>query len=165
GGIAHRGIGLIKPVLAVALVARLALLARIAALALVAALVGTHAALSQLLLQLLETIAQRLLILLQVAHALVALFAAHAVAARVLALLEGLVAQLLLLADHVAELVERLLHLVVALAGLRHLQLAHDIAKALERVQRSLAVTLDLPQKTVEIALGQKFLVGVERTR
>src|SRR5262249_39909861 len=80
GGIAHLGISLIKAVLAVALIALLALLALlagIAALALVAALLGAHATLGQVILQLPETVAQRLLVLLQVAHALVALLAAH----------------------------------------------------------------------------------------
>src|SRR5262249_29452664 len=146
GGIAHRGIGFTQTILTVALVAALSgltLLTLIAALALVAALAGPHAALGKLVLQLLQPVAQRLLVLLQVAHALVALLAAHAVAPRILALLEGLVAQLLLFADHVAEFVERLLHLVVAaLAGLRHLQLAHDVAEALERLHGSLAVAL-----------------------
>jgi hypothetical protein len=76
-------------------------------------------------------VAQALLVLLQVAHALVALLAALAVAPGILALLVGLVAQLLLLADHVAELVQRLLHLVVAaLAGLRHLQVSPASAGA-----------------------------------
>ena len=51
---------------------------------------------------------------------LAAFAAALTFAARILALPEGLVAQLLLLADHVAELVERLLHVAVAaLTGLR----------------------------------------------
>ena len=54
---------------------------------------------------------------------LVALLAAHAIAPRVLPLLERLVAQLLLLADHVAQFIERLLHVAVAaLPRLRHLQ-------------------------------------------
>src|SRR5215831_387121 len=90
-----------------------------------------QALLAQLLHQLLELIAQRLLISAQLAHlvallallALLTLFAllaalaalaALAVAPLVLALLERAVAQLLLLADHVAELVERGHHVVVA---------------------------------------------------
>src|SRR5436190_12029018 len=56
GGVAHRVVGLIEAILAVALIARLPLLARVAALA------GTHAALGKLFLQLLETVAQRLLV-------------------------------------------------------------------------------------------------------
>src|SRR5436190_134996 len=55
-----------------------------------------------------------LLILLQIAHALIALLATHAIPPRILALLEGLVAQLLLLANHVAKLVQRLLHVGIA---------------------------------------------------
>src|SRR5439155_2592830 len=117
GGIAHCVIGLIEPVLAIALVAALALLHALFAaltlltlLALLAALARPHAALGEFFLQFLEPIAQALLVLLQVAHALVALLAARAVAPGILALLVGLVAQLLLLADHVAELVQRLLH-------------------------------------------------------
>ena len=74
--------------------------------------------LSQLFEQLVEPVAQRLLVLLQIAELLLAL-AALLVAALVLALLEGLVAQLLLLADHVAELVERRHHVVVALIAHR----------------------------------------------
>ena len=51
----------------------------------------------------------------------------------ILALLVGLVAQLLLLADHVAEFVQRLLHLVVAaLAGLRHLQVLQHLLELLQ---------------------------------
>src|SRR5215472_3005276 len=75
-----------------------------------------EALLAQLLHQLLELIAQCLLILAQLAHlvallalltllALLAALAALAVAPLVLALLERAIAQLLLLADHVAEFV------------------------------------------------------------
>src|SRR5262249_41021377 len=83
GGIAHCRIGLVEPVLAVALLAALTLLALpllIAALTLLAALARSHAALGKLFLQFLQPVAQPLLVLLQVAHALVALLAAHAVA-------------------------------------------------------------------------------------
>ncbi len=67
--------------------------------------------------------------------------AAHAVAPGVLALLEGLVAQLLLLADHVVELVERLLHVVVAaLAGLRHLQVLQHLLQLIEQLAGALLV-------------------------
>src|ERR1700722_9504443 len=110
-GIAHRAVGLAEAVLAVAIVSLfvlLALLTLLAALALLALLALSQAALGKLLLQLLQPVAQALLVLLQGAHALVALLlAARPVAPRILALLEGLVAQLLLLADHVAEFVER----------------------------------------------------------
>src|SRR5207249_9269887 len=78
GGVAHRVIGLIEPVLAIALVAALTLLALtllalFAALALLAALARPHAALGEFFLQFLQAIAQALLVLLQIAHALVAL--------------------------------------------------------------------------------------------
>src|SRR5262249_12547309 len=107
-GIAHGVIGLLEPVLAITLLARLTLAllhALVAALTLLAALARPHAALGEFFLQFLEPVAQAVLVLLQVAHALVALLAAHAVAPRILALLVGLVTQLLLLADHVAKLV------------------------------------------------------------
>src|SRR4030088_1058399 len=142
GGIVHRRIGFAETVLTVALVAlpdflaRLALLAALpflTALALVTALALPHAALGQLFLQSLEPVAQALLVLLQIAHALIALLAAHAVAPRILALFEGLVAQLLLLADHIAKLVQRLLHVLVAgLTGLRHLQIFQHLLQLLK---------------------------------
>ena len=113
----------------------LALLTLFAALAFLAALARTHAALGELFLQFLQAVAQALLVLLQVAHVLLALLAAHAIAPRILALLVGLVAQLLLLADHVAELVQRLLHVVVAaLAGLRHLQVFQHLLQLFEQL-------------------------------
>ncbi len=88
-----------------------------------------------MVLQLLEAVAQILLILLQIAHTLLALLAAAALVALVLALLEGLVAQLLLLADHVAKLVQRLIHLAVAaLAGLRHLQVFQHLLHLFEQL-------------------------------
>src|SRR6185437_9868850 len=98
-GVTHGAVGLAEAILAV-----ITLVAPLLLLVLVALLARSHAALGELLLQFLQAVAQALLILLQVAHVLVAvLLAAHAVAPRVLALLEGLVAQLLLLADHVVE--------------------------------------------------------------
>src|SRR5437763_5031429 len=111
-GIAHRGVRLAEPVFAIALLialfallALLTLLAPLAALVFLATLPLPHAAFGQLLLQFLEPVAHPLLILLQIAHALIALLAAHAIPPRILALFEGLVAQLLLLADHIAKLV------------------------------------------------------------
>src|SRR4029077_12856925 len=89
-----------------------------------------EALLAQLLHQFLELIAQRLLILAQLAH-LVALLAlltllallaalsalpALAVVPLVLTLLEGAVAQLLLFADHVPELIQRRHHVVIAIS-------------------------------------------------
>src|SRR5260370_12134409 len=108
-GIAHRGIGFAEAGLALAL---LGVLSRLPLLTLLAALALSHAALCKLVLQLLEPFTQAILLLLQIAHALIALLAAHAIAPRILALLEGLVAQLLLLPDHVTKFVQRLLHLV-----------------------------------------------------
>src|SRR3984957_15962720 len=141
-GIAHRAVGLAEAVLAVAIVslfvllALLTLLALLAALALLALLALPETALGKLLLQFLQPVAQALLILLQIAHALVALLlAAGAVAPRILALLEGLVAQLLLLADHVAEFVQRLFHVAVAgLSGLRHLQVFQHFLQLFEQL-------------------------------
>src|SRR6185437_17132340 len=104
-GIAHRGLGITEAVAIVALllavVALLALLPLLAALALIHL---AHAAPGEFLLQFLQPVAQALLVLLQIAHALIILLAVLAIAPRILALLEGLVAQLLLLADHVVEL-------------------------------------------------------------
>src|SRR6266478_3505180 len=127
----HRAVGFAEAVLAVAL---LGVLARLPLLTLLAALALSHAALGKLLLQLLEPIAQAFLILLQIAHALIALLAAHAITPRILTLLEGLVAQLLLLADHVAKLVQRLLHVAVTLAGLRHLQVFQHLLQLFEQL-------------------------------
>src|ERR1700733_3647798 len=122
-GIAHGAIGRAEAILVIALaVAVLTWL--LALLTLLTALARSHAALGQFFLQLLQPVAQTLLILLQIAHALIALLlvAALAVAPRILALLERFVAQLLLLADHVAEFVQRLLHVIAGLAGLGELQ-------------------------------------------
>ena len=114
-GIAHCGVRLAEPVFAIALLialfalltllSLLTLLAPLAALVFLATLPLPHAAFGQLLLQFLQPVAQPLLILLQIAHALIALLAAHAIPPRILALLESLVAQLLLLTDHIAKLV------------------------------------------------------------
>ena len=142
-----------------------------ALLALLAALALPHAALGQFLLQLLEPVAQALLILLQVAHALVALLAALAVAPRILAFLVGLVAQLLLLADHVAELVQRLLHVAVAgLAGLRHLQVFQHLLQLLEQLLGRILVAgarqaLHAVDHVLEILLAQHLGIGIERPR
>src|ERR1700722_13889393 len=133
-GVTHRIVGLAVAGLWIAVLTLLALLALLALLPLLAALALPHAALGKLFLQFLEPIAQALLILLQVAHALVAL-AALPVAPRILALFEGLVAQLLLLADHVAEFIQRLLHIAVAgLARLRHLQVFQHLLQLIEQL-------------------------------
>ena len=81
-------------------------------------------ALAQLFHQFLELIAQRLLILAKLPHlaaalaflALLSALSAQPVTTLVLTLLESTVAQLLLLADHVAKLVQRRHHVVVAVA-------------------------------------------------
>ena len=154
-----------------ALLTLFAALALLAALAFFAALTRSHAALGQFLLQLLQAVAQPLLVLLQVAHALVALLAAHAVAPRILALLEGLVAQLLLLADHVAELVERLLHLAVAaLPGLRHLQVFQHLLQLLQQLLRGILVAgarqpLQPVEHALEILLAHHPRIRIERAR
>src|SRR5205085_467369 len=110
-GVTHGAVGIIQPVAAVTLiaiallgalsvVALLALLTLLAFLALLPVLALPHAALGELILQFLEPVAQSLLVLREIVHALVLvalLVAAHVVAAGILALLEGLVAQLLLL--------------------------------------------------------------------
>ena len=173
-GIAHRAIGLLQPVLAVALVAALTLLAlplfaALALLALLAALARPHAALGEFFLQFLQPVAQALLVLLQVAHALVALLAALAVAPGILALLVGLVAQLLLLADHVAEFVQRLLHVVAALAGLRHLQVFQHLLQLFQQLLGGFLVAgtrhpLQPVEHALEILLAQHLGVGIERT-
>ncbi len=126
--------------------------------------------LGEFVLQLLETVAQSLLVLLQIAHALLALLlAAHAVAPGILALLEGLVAQLLLLADHVAEFVERLLHVAFAgLPRLRHLQAFQHLLELLEQLLGGVLVagarqTLHAVDHVVEILLAQHLGVGIER--
>jgi len=128
--------------LALGLTHRLAGLAKLihAVLALLALL--SHAALLQLLEQLLQLLAQGLLILAQFAHALLALLAlltllsAMAIASLILSLPERAVAQLLLLADHVAELVERLHHVVavfaILLARPRHLQIFKHLLQFLQ---------------------------------
>ena len=94
-----------------------------------------------------------------------------AVAPRILALLEGLVAQLLLLADHVAELVQRLLHVAVAgLAGLRHLQVFQHLLQLFEQLPGRILVAgarqpLHAVDHVLEILLAQHLGVGIERPR
>ncbi len=147
------------------------MLALLAALAFFAALALPHAALGKLFLQSLEPVAQALLILLQVAHALIALLAALAIAPRILALLVGLVAQLLLLADHVAEFVQRLLHVVAAgLAGLRHLQIFQHLLQLLEQLLGRILVAgtrqaLHAVDHVLEVLLAQYLGIGIERPR
>src|SRR5260221_2344266 len=167
-GLAHRGTGFAEAVLAPAL---LGVLARLPLLTLLAALALSHTALGKLLLQLLEPFTQAILILLQIAHALIALLAAHAIASRILALLEGLVAQLLLLADHVTKFVQRLPHLVIAgLTGLRHLQVFQHLLQLFEQLPGGVLVAgarqpLHALDHVVEILLAQHAGIGIERPR
>ena len=93
------------------------------------------------------------------------------IAPRILALLEGLVAQLLLLADHVAELVQRLLHVAVAgLARLRHLQVFQHLLQLLEQLLGGILVAgtrqaLHALDHVVEVLLPHHLGVGIERPR
>src|SRR3954466_9511133 len=180
-GIAHGPVGGVQTAVVIALVtvliailARLSLLALLTllpflALALLALLpLLREAALGKLVLQLLQPVAQRLLILLEVRHRLVALLlAARALTPGILPLLESLVAQLLLLADHVAELVERLLHVAVAgLPGLRHLEIFHDLRELLEHALSRFFIAfarrlLDLLQQFVQVALRDDGTIAI----
>ena len=86
-----------------------------------ALLILAEAALSQLLQQFVKPILEALLILPQIAQLLLALAALTIlplVLSLILALLEGLIAQLLLLADHVAQFVKRRHHVVVVVIAL-----------------------------------------------
>src|SRR2546426_1039596 len=144
-----------------------------------------EALLAQLLHQFLELIAQCLLILAQLAH-LIALLAllpllalltalpALAIASLVLALLERAIAQLLLLADHVAELVERRHHVIVAvihlLPGTSHLQVFQHLLKILQHLTRGIpgagARHLFEPVNHVaQILRADLARIGIERAR
>src|SRR5262249_36332336 len=144
-GVAHRLLGAAER--PVALFALLALLAR--------PTLAQLPALSQFLEQLVELFAQRLLVLPQLAHALLltalvgtalllpALSALPVAATLVLPLAERAVAQLLLLTQHVAQFVERRHHVVVIVgrsAGLRHLQVLEHRLQFLEQPPRRVLV-------------------------
>ena len=99
--------------------------------------------------QLLEPVAQRLLVLLQVAHGdCPAAGPAPAcpcwprwtvLPALILALAESAVAQILLLLDHVAKLIELRHHIVDVVAVLvrrRHLQILHHLLELLQKLAR-----------------------------
>ncbi len=101
--------------------------------------------------------------------------AALPVAAHVLTLLEGAIAQLLLLADHVLQFVERLHHVVVAvavhlLAGTRHLQvlehrlqlLQHALGGILGAGARHLLQPVD---HAAQILRPQLPGIGIQRPR
>ena len=135
-----------------------------------------EAALAQLVEQLVDAVAQALLVLAQVAQLLLTLAArlALAVAPHILALLEGLVAQLLLLADHVAQFVERRHHVVVALLALRaragHLQVLEHRLQFFQQLARGILVAgtrqvLQPVEHALEIALREHAGIAVEWTR
>src|SRR5262245_31111459 len=146
------------------------------------------ALLAQLLHQFLELIAQRLLILAQFAHlvallallalltllALLAALSALAVAPLVLALLERAIAQLLLLADHVAELVERRHHVIVAvihlLPGTGHLQVFQHLLQVLQHPARGIPGAgarhlLEPIDHVAQILRTDLARIGIERAR
>jgi hypothetical protein len=82
-GVAHRAVGFAETVVAVVSLLRIAILSLLTLLAFLAFLTGltlAHAAFGQLVLQFPQAVAQALLVLLQVAHALIALLATLAVA-------------------------------------------------------------------------------------
>src|SRR5215510_2974515 len=180
----------------------LALLALLTLLALLLTLLAllAEAALVELFDQLVEPVAQRLLLLRQVAHAvLVALLALLALLtllsllalltallatltlltallpALILALLEGAVTQLLLALDQLAQLIELIHHLVVAiailhLAGLGHLQIVEHRLQFLQQLAGGVlgAVASHLLQAVdhvLEILRAKLALVRIERAR
>jgi len=177
--ITHGFAGLAKLLTHIALT-RLALLSR---------LLLAETALVELFDQLVELIAQRLLLLRKVAHAvLVALLALltllTALAALtllpallptlILTLLERTVAQLLLPPDHIAQLIELVHHVVVAvpalhLAGLRHLQVVEHRLQLLQELTRGILGSgtghlLEPIDHVLEILRPQLAGVGIERT-
>jgi len=108
--------------------------------------------------------------------ALLALLAARptlALAPLILSLLEGLVAKLLLLANHVAELVERRHHVVAVVAvhvlsGPRHLQVLEDRLQLLEQplggvLGAGLVELLDPVEHVLEVLRPDLARIGVER--
>ncbi len=146
-------------------------------LALLVLLILAQAAVLQLVEQFVQPIAQRLLVLPQLAKrislglrlARLAL-ARRAALALILALLKSAVAQLLLLADHVAELVERRHHVLVALVHIRHahLQIFHHLLQLLQKLARGVlgAVAREIFQSVehaLEIARAERAGIGAER--
>src|SRR5690348_10270834 len=136
-------------------------------------LVLTQAMLAQLLQELVEPVAQRLLVLLQVAHtvlALLTLLSLLALAAHVLTLLEGPVAQPLLLADHVAQFIELLRHVVgIHVVRTRHLQVLEHLLQLVEQTARGVLVprageVLQSIDHALQVLGPQLAGVAVERT-
>ena len=136
------------------------------------------AVLAQLFEQLVEAVAQRLLVLLQGARALLLALLTlltlltAALPVLLLAAPVGAVAQVLLLADHVAQLIERRRHLIVVAAavGRGHLQIFHHLLelgqKLLGGVARAAARHVLQPvEHVLQIALGHDARIGIERTR
>ena len=77
---------------------------------------------------------------------------------------------MLLLADHVAEFVQRLLHVVAALAGLRHLQVFQHLLQLFQQLLGGFLVAgtrhpLQPVEHALEILLAQHLGVGIERAR
>src|SRR5262249_30551129 len=156
--VAHGAVGISKIVAAIPLLTLLALLALLTLLAILTFLVLAETTLLHLLQKLFQLLAQRLLIPTQFAKgvriALLALLPllpllaalssltllAALPAPLVLALAEGLIAQLLLLANHVAKLVKHRHHVVVAvlphLTRPRHLQVLHHLRQLIEQLPR-----------------------------
>ena len=143
-------------------------------------------ALLQLFQQLLQLIAQRLLILPQFAELilialllalltlLAVLAALAALAALILALPEGAVAQLLLLADHVAEFVERRHHVVVAVVHVaarpRHLQVFQHLLQLIEQLPRGVLGAgarqlLEPVEHALEVLRAQHARIGIDAAR
>src|SRR6516165_10330152 len=156
GSVAHGIAGvaeLIELLLALSLALCLVLAGRaLPLLALLAFVVLAKAATLEFLHQFVEPVAQRLLALPQIAKGIavglrVPEFALATAAltlllalllALLLSLLESAVAQLLLLADHLAQLVERRHHVIVALVHVRHahLQVLHQFLQLLQKLAR-----------------------------
>src|SRR6185437_3658486 len=121
-------------------------------------------------------LALALLVLLQIAQLLPALtlLLTLAVAPHILALFEGLVAQLLLFADHIAQLIQRRHHIVVAIvtlrAGPRHLQILEHRLQFFQQLARGLLVAgarqiFQPIEHALEILLAEHAGIAVERTR
>ena len=91
-----------------------------------------------------------------------------------LTLLEGAVAQVLLLMDHVAELIELRHHVVVVVAvihaRLRHLQIFHHLLQLLQQLASGVLVAalrklLQLVEHVFQVALAEHAIVRAERPR
>ena len=114
-----------------------------------------------LLLTLLTLLARLLALLafLTLLALLTALTTLALLAALILTLLKGAVAQLLLPADHVAELVERRVHLVVVIAALlarpRHLQVVEHLSELIQHLASGVARALARRSSSLAQASGR----------